>query len=209
MDNDSTVFVVDGETKARQGIVNLVKAKGLRATGFASATDFFAEYDPAQKGCIVIDARLGDMSGLELLQRLTAGKSSLPVVMMAGDADVPLAVRAMQEGAVSFLEKPCRDVEVWEAISQALEIEKTQHLQRKERAETQARLQTMSDDELEVFRRLLAGQANKRIASDLDIGLRTVELRRSNIMKKMQAASLPDLVRMAILVDFLKLEGAA
>jgi FixJ family two-component response regulator len=187
----------------------LVKAKGLRATGFASATDFFAEYDPAQKGCIVIDARLGDMSGLELLQRLTAGKSSLPVVMMAGDADVPLAVRAMQEGAVSFLEKPCRDVEVWEAISQALEIEKTQHLQRKERAETQARLQTMSDDELEVFRRLLAGQANKRIASDLDIGLRTVELRRSNIMKKMQAASLPDLVRMAILVDFLKLEGAA
>jgi len=209
MDNDSTVFVVDGETKARQGIVNLVKAKGLRAAGFASATDFFAEYDPAQKGCIVIDARLGDMSGLELLQRLTAGKSSLPVVMMAGDADVPLAVRAMQEGAVSFLEKPCRDVEVWEAISQALEIEKTQHLQRKERAETQARLQTMSDDELEVFRRLLAGQANKRIASDLDIGLRTVELRRSNIMKKMQAASLPDLVRMAILVDFLKLEGAA
>jgi FixJ family two-component response regulator len=209
MDNDSTVFVVDGETKARQGIVDLVKAKGLRAAGFASATEFLAEYDPAKKGCIIIDVRLGDMSGLELLQKLKAGKNSLPVVMMAGDADVPLAVRAMQEGAVSFLEKPCREKEVWEAISQALEIEKTQHLQRKERAETQARLESMSEDELEVFRRLLAGQANKRIASDLDIGLRTVELRRANIMKKMQAASLPDLVRMAILVDFLKLEGDA
>ncbi len=208
MDNDITVFVVDDETKARQGIVDLVKAKGLCAAGFASATDFLAEYDPAKKGCIVIDVRLGEMSGLELLQKLKASKNALPVVMIAGDADVPLAVRAMQEGAVSFLEKPCQEHEVWEAISQALEIENTQHLQRKQRAETHARLETMSDDELEVFRRLLAGQANKRIASDLDIGLRTVELRRSNIMKKMQAASLPDLVRMAILVDFLKIEGA-
>jgi len=169
MDNDITVFVVDGEAKARQGILDLVRAKGLRVAGFASASEFLAEYDPAKKGCIVIDVRLGDMSGLELLQKLTAGKNSLPVVMMAGDADVPLAVRAMQEGAVSFLEKPCRDKEVWEAISQALEIEKTQHQQRKQRAETQARLESMSDDELEVFRRLLAGQANKRIASDLDI----------------------------------------
>jgi two-component system, LuxR family, response regulator FixJ len=208
MDNDSTVFVVDSETKARPGILDLVKAKGLRAAGFESANEFLAEYDPTKKGCIVIDVPLGKR-GLEQLQELKASKNSLPVVMMAGDADVPLAVRAMQEGAVSFLKKPCPDREVWEAISQALEVEKTQHLQRKERAETQARLQTMSDDELEVFRRLLAGQANKRIASDLDIGLRTVELRRSNIMKKMQAASLPDLVRMAILVDFLKLEGDA
>ena len=115
------------ETKARQGIVSLVKAKGLRAAGFSSANEFLAEYDPAKKGCIVIDVRLGDMSGLELLQKLKARKNSLPVVMMTGDADVPLAVRAMQEGAVSFLEKPCQDDELWQAISQALEIEQTQH----------------------------------------------------------------------------------
>ena len=114
--------------------------------------------------------------------------------MITGYADVPMAVRAMQEGAVTFLEKPCHEQELWQAITQALEIESSQHAQRKQRAETQSRLATLTEDELEVFRRLLAGHANKRIAADLDIGLRTVELRRSNIMKKMQASSLPDLV---------------
>jgi FixJ family two-component response regulator len=203
MNDDSTVFVVDDDAGARESVVALVGQKGLRAEGFPSAEDFLNQYDPSRKGCVVVDVRMSGMSGLELLERLKDRKSSLPVVVITGYADVPMAVRAMQEGAVTFLEKPSQEHELWQAIRMALDIEQTKHAQRRQRAEMEARLATLTEDELEVFRRLLAGHPNKRIAADLDIGLRTVELRRSNIMKKMQASSLPDLVRMAILVDFL------
>jgi FixJ family two-component response regulator len=207
MNNDSTVFVVDDDAGARESVVALVGLKGLRAEGFSSAEEFLAHYDPTRKGCLVIDVRMGGMSGLELLENLKARKSTLPVVVITGYADVPMAVRAMENGAVKFLEKPCQEQELWQAIQQALQIENTQHAQRKQRTEIETRLATLTEDELEVFRRLLAGHANKRVAADLDIGLRTVELRRSNIMKKMQATSLPDLVRMAVLIDFLKPEN--
>ena len=209
MDNDSTVFVVDDDPGARESVVALVGLKGLKAEGYASAEDFLANYDPSRTGCIVVDVKMSGMSGLELLRKLNERKSHLPVVVITGYADVPMAVKAMQEGAFTFLEKPCQEQELWNAIQQALEIERAQQSQRRERAETEARLSTLTVDELEVFRRLLAGHPNKRIAADLDIGLRTVELRRSNIMKKMRATSLPDLVRMAILIDFFKPEGLA
>ena len=208
MENEATVFVVDDDAAARESVIALVGQKGFSARGFSSAEEFLGDYNPARKGCVVIDVRMAGMSGLDLLKRLKAQKNSLPVVVITGYADVPMAVEAMQEGAVTFLEKPCQDQALWQAITQALEIEHSQHTQRRQRAETQSRMATLSADELEVFRRLLAGHANKRIASDLDIGLRTVELRRSNIMKKMQATSLPDLVRMAILIDFLRPEGS-
>jgi len=207
MENETTVFVVDDDAAARESVVALVGQKGLPARSFSSAEDFLSDYDPTRKGCVVIDVRMAGMSGLDLLKKLKIQKTSLPVVVITGYADVPMAVQAMQEGAVTFLEKPCQEQELWQAIHQALELEQSQHVQRKQRAETQSRLETLTQDELEVFRRLLAGHANKRIAADLDIGLRTVELRRSNIMKKMEATSLPDLVRMAILIDFLKPEG--
>jgi len=207
MSNDSTVFVVDDDTGARESVMALVRQKGLNAEGFSSAEEFLSRYSPAVKGCAVVDVRMAEMSGLDLLKKLKSRKSMLPVVVITGYADVPMAVHAMQEGAVTFLEKPCQEQELWQAISQALEIEQNQHVQRRERAELESRLSTLTDDELEVFRRLLAGHANKRTAADLDIGLRTVELRRSNIMKKMQATSLPDLVRMAILIDFLKAQS--
>jgi two-component system, LuxR family, response regulator FixJ len=209
MEKDPTVFVVDDDDGARESVVALVTLKGLKARGFTSAEEFLAHYDPSLKGCVVADVRLLGMSGLELLEQLNARDSSLPVIVITGYADVPMAVRAMQQGAVTFLEKPCQEQELWRAIQEALAREKTEQAHRKVRTEVEARLATLTDDELEVFRRLLAGHANKRIASDLDIGLRTVELRRSNIMKKMQATSLPDLVRMAILIEFLKPEGPA
>lgn len=204
MDNDSTVFVVDDDPGARESVVALVSLKGLRAEGYSSAEDFLTQFDPQRSGCLVVDVKMSGMSGLDLLRKLNERRSHLPVVVITGYADVPMAVKAMQEGAFTFLEKPCQEQELWNAIHQALEREKVQHPQRRERADTETRLGTLTEDELEVFRRLLAGHANKRIAADLDIGLRTVELRRSNIMKKMQATSLPDLVRMAILIDFFK-----
>jgi len=207
IDNDSTVYVVDEDAATRNLVVALVESRGLRAEGFASADEFIHRCETAGSGCIVVDLRIAGMSGLELLETLKARKCHLPVVVMTGNADVPLAVRAMREGAFTFLEKPANNEDLFSAIKQALEFDKTRHEHRRERADTESRLETLTPDELEVFRRLLAGHANKRIASDLDIGLRTVELRRSNIMKKMQATSLPDLVRMAILIEFLKPVG--
>jgi two-component system, LuxR family, response regulator FixJ len=147
------------------------------------------------------------MSGLELLHTLKARGKVLPAVVITGFADVPTAVRAMQEGAVTFLEKPTQQQELWQAIEQALNLERSQHAKRKYQAQADARLASLNEDELEIFRRLLAGHSNKQIALDLDLGLRTIELRRSNIMKKMQATNLPDLVRMAVITGFFKPES--
>jgi FixJ family two-component response regulator len=146
------------------------------------------------------------MSGLQLLQQLQARQSTLPAIVITGYADVPMAVKAMQTGALTFLEKPCQDQELWQAIQQGLDKEKSLQSLRRQKGEIEARLATLTEDEVAVLRKLLEGLPNKRIAVDLDIGLRTVELRRSNIMKKMSAASLPELVRMAILIGFLPAE---
>jgi FixJ family two-component response regulator len=208
VDAESTVFVIDDDAAARESVVALATFKGLRAVGYASAEDFLDAYDPAQKGVLVVDFRMPGMTGLQLLQQLNARNSSLPVVMITGYGDVAMAVKAMQAGAVSFLEKPCQEQELWREILQALERENTQHALRKQTAEVKARLASLSEGEMVVFRRVLDGQANKRMALDLKLGLRTIESRRARIMKKMQAESLPELVRLAILGGFFKAEGS-
>jgi FixJ family two-component response regulator len=198
--------VVDDDDAARESVIALVGLQGLPAKGFASAEEFLDQFDPFQKGCLVVDVRMAGTSGLDLVEQLAARQSTLPVVVITGYADVPMAVRAMQLGAVTFLEKPCHEQALWQGIRDALELEDRQHRERSQRAEVEARLKALSDEERLVFRKMTQGQGNKVIASDLDIGIRTVELRRSNVMKKMQATSLPDLVRMAILVGFLQPE---
>jgi FixJ family two-component response regulator len=203
MNDSNTIYVVDDDTSARESVLQLAQSKSLQARGFDSINAFLADYNPTLKGCVVVDVSMAGMAGLELLERLKAPDGSLPVIVTTDDG-VALAVKAMQAGATTFLEKPCSDEELWAAIQQALDLEQTKHARRRQLLETRERLDSLSEDEMEVFRRLLAGHANKRIAADLDIGLRTVELRRANIMKKMQATSLPDLVRLAILGGFLK-----
>lgn len=202
MDGDATVFVVDDDDAARESVVALVGLKGQPAQGFASAEGFLSAFDPAKKGCLVVDVRMQGMTGLQLIEQLAARGSQLPVVVITGYADVPMAVRAMQMGAVTFLEKPCHEQALWDAIEQAQQ----QQQGRTQQAEVTARIASLSDEETAVFRMLLEGKVNKRIAVELDLGLRTIELRRANVMKKMQATSLPDLVRLAILGGFLKPE---
>ena len=204
MSENATVFIVDDDAAARESVVALVSFKGLTAKGFASAEEFLAQYDPAVPGCLVLDVRMPGMSGLHLQQVLRERGSTLPVVVITGYADVPMAVRAMQNGAVTFLEKPCQEQELWHGIERALNLEEAQQILRKQKTELEGRMATLTEDEVAVLSKLLEGLPNKRIAADLDIGLRTVELRRSNIMRKMEANSLPELVRMAILVGFLK-----
>ncbi|MDX1946702.1 MAG: response regulator [Pirellulaceae bacterium] len=204
MDSNAIVFVVDDDAAARESVMALVSLKGLATKGFASAEEFLAQLDDNQPGCLVVDVRMSGMSGLQLLQQLQARRSTLPSIVITGYADVPMAVKAMQAGALTFLEKPCQEQALWQAIQQALDLEAAQQAQRKQKAEIEGRLATLTEDEVAVLRKLLEGLPNKRIAVDLDIGLRTVELRRSNIMKKMVASSLPELVRMAIVAEFLK-----
>ena len=208
MDGDVTVYVVDDDDAARESVLALVGQKGLRAQGFTSAEAFLAAFDPAAKGCLVVDVRMHGMTGLQLIEQLAQRQSPLPVVVITGYADVPMAVRAMQMGAVTFLEKPCHDQELWGAIQQALAIEQQRQQERALQVEIAARIASLTEEEATIFRMLLAGKVNKRIAIELDLGLRTVELRRSTIMRKMQAASLADLVRLAILGGFLKPEAA-
>lgn len=207
MDPNATVFVVDDDAAARESVLALVGLKGVRAQGFTSAEEFLSRFSPAMTGCLIVDVRMTGMSGLQLLSQLQAKMSTLPAIVITGYADVPMAVKAMQSGAMTFLEKPCQDQELWNAIQQALDREQSQLALRRQKGDIQARLATLTEDEVAVLRKLLEGLPNKRIAVDLDIGLRTVELRRSNIMKKMGAASLPELVRMAILIGFLQVES--
>jgi two-component system, LuxR family, response regulator FixJ len=202
MADNSTVHIIDDDSAVRESLLALVQMKGLNAKGYASAEAFLSSLQPADTGCVVCDVRMPGLTGLQLLEKMNERKSTLPVIIITAYADVPTAVRAMQAGAVTFLEKPANDNDLIAAIQQALNLEQAQQALRKQKADVENKLTTLTPDEIAVMRKMLEGLPNKRIASDLDIGLRTVELRRSNIMKKMGAGSLAELVRLALLVDF-------
>jgi len=207
MANQSTVHIIDDDNAVRESLLALVTMKGLNAQGYSSAESFLANLQPSDTGCVVCDVRMPGLTGLQLLEKMAERKSTLPVIIITAYADVPTAVRAMQAGAVTFLEKPANDTDLIAAIQQALNLEQAQQALRKQKADVENKLTTLTQDEIAVMRKMLEGLPNKRIASDLDIGLRTVELRRSNIMKKMGAGSLAELVRLALLVDFFQTDN--
>jgi two-component system response regulator FixJ len=199
---NSTVHIIDDDTAVRESLLALVQMKGLQAKAFSSAESFLTNLQPSDTGCVVCDVRMPGLTGLQLLEKMAERKSTLPVIIITAYADVPTAVRAMQAGAVTFLEKPAAEGDLIAAIQQALNLEQAQQALRRQKSDVENKLTTLTPDEIAVMRKMLEGLPNKRIASDLDIGLRTVELRRSNIMKKMGAGSLAELVRLALLVDF-------
>jgi two-component system response regulator FixJ len=198
MTSQPTVYVVDDDPAARESVLALVKTKGVPAVGYSSAEEFLGAYAPDMIGALVLDVRMPGISGLELQQQLRSAGSPLCVMIITGYGDVRTAVRAMQSGAYTFLEKPCQDQELWATIQEALERGQKQSEQKVEQEELARRAATLTTSEREVLLRVLEGMPNKQIAQELDIGLRTVELRRSEIMSKFQANSLPELVRMAI-----------
>lgn len=199
-----SVFIVDDDPAARESVAALVGSHGATTKTFASAAEFLAAYSPNQRGCLVVDVRMTGMTGLELQQELGKRGYTIPVIVITGFADVPTAVRAMRAGAVTFLEKPCADNELWASIQTALQWETRSRQQRSQREEILARRASLTPAEVQVLDRLLAGKANKTIAAELDLGLRTAELRRATIMKKMEANSLAELVRL-----ILSIEGSA
>lgn len=201
MNTQPTIFIVDDDPAARESVAALVASHGMPVEKFGRAEEFLAAYDPARRGCLIVDVRMTGMSGLELIEKLSARGATLPVIVITGFADVPMAVRAMSSGAFTFLEKPCTDKELWPNIVGALEAEKRLNEERQHKAEIVARRASLTGPEEQVLEGLLAGKANKTIAAELGLGLRTVELRRATIMKKMEANSLAELVRLILVAE--------
>ena len=198
MSQAATVFVVDDDPAARQSVSALVESMGLAVESFESAEAFLAVCDSTSAGCLVTDYRMLGMSGLELQEALVRDNISIPVIVITAYADVPLAVRAMKRGAITLLEKPCHENELVANIRRAIEMDTTTRHQSERSRQTRQRIASLSDGERAVMKLLIEGKMNKNIAKELDLGLRTVELRRHQIMKKMQVDSVAELVRLVM-----------
>ena len=192
------VHLIDDDEDVRRAIAFLLGTAGMAVKVYESASAFLEKCDDFQSGCIVSDVRMPGIDGLELLRRLNQKGSRLPVVVMTGHADVALAVAAMKEGAVDFIEKPFSDEVLLAAIQVAFDREKKAASSDTRTAEVRKRLTSLTAREREVLDGLLVGHPNKTIAYDLGISPRTIEVHRANVMTKMAASSLSELVRMVI-----------
>jgi two-component system response regulator FixJ len=192
------VHVVDDDEAMRDSMAFLLRAENFQVKTYADAADFLNALPQINTGCIVTDVRMPGMSGIELLQRLRELKVSLPVIVVSGHGDVPLAVEAMKTGALDFIEKPFDDEVFLHAVRMALSTHAVDSQREAQKATINSRLESLSNREREVLEGLVAGHPNKTIAFDLGISPRTVEIYRANVMEKMQAKSLSELVRMAL-----------
>ena len=199
MSADPIVFLIDDDDGVRRSLDALLRANGLKVAAFASARDFLAQFDPDAAGCLVTDVRLPGMSGIELLQQMRSQNCHMPVIVITGHGDVPLAVEAMKGGAVDFIEKPFRDHVLLTAVRRALELASEDREQRIAAREVQTRLMTLTPREHQVLDMVVAGKANKVIAIDLDLSIKTVEFHRAHVMEKMGAESLAELVQTVLL----------
>jgi FixJ family two-component response regulator len=191
----ATVFIVDDDRALCEALTFLLESVNLPCRTFRTAQEFLDRYDPIEPGCLVLDVRMPGMSGLEFQAELTARNHHIPVIMITGYADVSMAVRAIKAGAVEFLEKPFGDQVILECIQQAIERDRKNRRMRAERIEFEERLCRLTPREREVMDLLMEGLANKAIAAKLCLARKTIETHRANLMGKMKAASLADLIR--------------
>jgi FixJ family two-component response regulator len=191
------VFVIDDDPSVREALEDLLQSVGLRARAFGSAQEFLQSERPDAPGCIVLDVRLPGASGLEFQRTLLQSDIGLPIIFVSGHGDIPMSVRAMKLGAVEFLTKPLREQELLDAIQIAIERDRLRRQEAMVIAELQARFNSLTAREREVFTVVVTGRPNKLIAAQLDLSEMTVKVHRSQITRKMQAKSLVDLVRMA------------
>ncbi len=198
MSSQITVFVVDDDQAVRESLALLVQSVGLEAETFASAGDFLDAYRPDRHGCLITDIRMPGMSGLELQERLSADGHHIPIIVLTGFGDVPTAVRALKGGAVDFVEKPFNPQSLLDLVQQAIIRDAEIREQAARAAALAERMALLTPREQEVMELVVTGKANKVIAIDLSISERTVELHRGRIMKKMQARSLAELMRMVL-----------
>jgi FixJ family two-component response regulator len=199
MPNDGkepTVVVIDDDPEVREAIQGLLRTVGLRTELFASVADFLTSARPDLPGCLVLDVRLPGQSGLEFQDDLAKAHMHLPIIFMTGYGDIPMSVRAMKAGAVEFLTKPIRHQELLDAIQRAIEQDRARRASEQVIANLRARLETLTRREREVMVLTVTGRLNKQIAAEIGLSEATVKLHRGQVMRKMGARSLADLVRM-------------
>lgn len=200
-DKAAVVHVVDDDEAMRDSLLFLLESAGIEARAYDSAPSFLGALPGLEPGCILTDVRMPQINGLEMVRRVKAAGVDLPVIVMTGHADLALAIEAMRAGVIDFLEKPFEDKALLSALRSALGASEEDRRRAQDRQEIRDRRAALSGREAEVLDGLLAGKANKIIAYDLGISPRTVEIYRANVMTKMQAASLSELVRMCLLAE--------
>ena len=196
-----TVYVVDDDDGMRNALSALLSTVGFTTSVFARAADFLAQFKPDDPGCLVLDIRMPEMSGLELQQQLNRTGSMLPVIFITGHGDVPMAVQAMKEGAYEFIQKPFRDQDLLDRINHALQQDAENRKGVAKRAEVTRRLESLTPRERQVLEMVVDGGANKVIAIDLGLSERTVEIHRAKVMEKMGARSVAHLVKMHLMLS--------
>jgi FixJ family two-component response regulator len=192
-----TVFIIDDDRGMRQAVQDLVESVGLRAESFATGQEFLNKRRTSDPSCLVLDVRLPQMSGLDFQQRLTEIGMQIPIIFITAHGDIPMSVRALKSGAVEFLTKPFRDQDLLDAIQQALQRDRVVQEHEAEVRELRERYQGLTAREREVMGFVVSGLLNKQIASEIGASEATVKIHRGNLMEKMQADSLVELVRMA------------
>lgn len=191
-----TVFVVDDDPAIRVAMQALMESVHLRHEIFSSADEFLEQYSDDRGGCLVLDIRMPGLGGLELQELLVQRHNTLPIIFITGHGDVPMAVEAMQKGAVDFIQKPFRDQDLLDRIHDALKADRERRVERQQRSQVVERVARLTNREHEVFDLVVTGKANKVIAYELGVSQRTVEIHRARVMEKMEARSLADLVKL-------------
>lgn len=197
---EPTVYIVEDDDAVRDSLQLLLESVGMPVATFPRADAFLEAYHPDMAGCIVLDIRMPGINGMELQRKLNTQHSTLPIIFVTGHGDVPMAVEAMQQGAVDFIQKPYREQELLDKIQQAMEMDAEHRQQLQEQHKIQERIDALTPREAEVMELMVEGKANKAIAFDLDISQRTVEIHRARVMDKMDAKSLAQLVRKVMAV---------
>jgi len=196
--SEAKVYIVDDDEAMRDSLKWLLESRGLEVELYASGEAFLAAYDERFRGCLVLDVRMPGMSGLDLLERLGTRASTLPVIIVTGHGDVPMAVAALKKGAADFIEKPFADKAMLKLIESCMKQDRAGAARRAEAAEVASRLESLTQREREVLDLIVTGQLNKQIADELGISIKTVEVHRSRVMEKMNANSIAELVRLTL-----------
>jgi len=192
-----TVFIVDDDAQVRESLKDLIRSVGLRVELFASAQEFLRAQHPDAPTCLVLDVRMPGLSGLDLQKQASEAGLEIPIIFITGHGDIPMTVRAMKAGAIEFLSKPFRDQDLLDAIQQALERSRKAREQQAVTKELRRRFASLTSRQREVMERVVAGLINKETGAELGISEKTVKIQRHQVMEKMGARSLPELVRMA------------
>jgi len=195
---EQTVFVVEDDDAVRDSLLLLLQAEGYRTKGYTNALEFLKEDVCALLGCLILDIRMPGMTGMELHKKLAEVHCPLPIIFVTGHGDVSIAVEAMRQGAIDFVQKPYREHDLLEKVKQALKLDRDQQESLRYKGELQKRIDSLTPRESEIMDMMVEGNANKVIAIDLNISQRTVEIHRSRVMQKMGTHSLAQLVQMVL-----------